>query len=166
MTRSGDEMIFELSSLLKTAAKKEEKYNFEKHDDKEKKECEDCEEENKKKSKKDKKKEKKSKKASKLMGVVNSLVRLASDLDNSGDIEASSLVDDALQVILKNIKKDASFMDEDDFEEDETLGVDMEIRNETIPSMRNNDEDSIKQLMETIRGMSPEEKDALKQLLS
>ena len=108
MSRAGNEMVAELSKLLnkydvsleKTAAKKEDEKDEKKEDKKEKKEEKD-EKEKKDKKKKDKKK----KKAEVMMDVVNSLVKLAEDLDADGAKEAADLVDDALQVIIKNMKE-------------------------------------------------------------
>lgn len=125
MSRSGNEMVSELSRLLnkhegglgKTAEKKDEK------EDKKDEKCEECgkdpckcaemkkEEKEKEKAKKEKEKEKadkkdkkKKKKAEVMMEVVNNLVKLAEDLDREGAKEAADLVDDALKVIIKNIK--------------------------------------------------------------
>jgi len=106
MTRMGDEMILALAASLETginksAAKKE----------KECKECEcdpcECEKEEEKEDKEDKKekKDKKDKKASAAY-IVSSLYKLANELDDMGADEASSLVDDALRVIVKNMKSE------------------------------------------------------------
>jgi len=105
MSRAGDEMILELATLLgtdtvKTAAKKDEKK--EKKEEKEKDEKEDKKE--KKEEKEDKKEDKEKKKASLMAGVLQDLVKLATELDELGAEEASSLVDDALRVIVDNIK--------------------------------------------------------------
>jgi len=121
MSRMGDDMISNLSKLLdvgldKTAAKKEKK------DEK----CEECgkdpcmckelkaKEKAKEKAEKEKakekadkakaKKDKKKKKAEVVAGVVNELVKLANELDSVGAVDASDLVDDALNVILKNLE--------------------------------------------------------------
>jgi len=107
MSKSGEEMIQGLASLLdknlaKTAAKK---------DDKKDKPCKcgkkDCGcgckgDAEKCKCKGDKKTEKKS---SVMVGVLRHLVKLASELDDIGADEASSLVDSALKVIVKNIER-------------------------------------------------------------
>lgn len=114
MSRYGDEMVAELANLLnkhgvgldKTAAKKEDKE--EKEDKKDKKEEKD--EKKDKKEKEDKKEDKKEKadkkkKAEFMSGVLSNLVKLAEELDAAGAGEAASLVDDALKVIVKNIKE-------------------------------------------------------------
>jgi len=109
MSRSGDEMMLELAALMgtleKTAAKKDDK-----KDDKADKEKEDKKEEKAEKEKKEKedKKDKKDKKAEVMMHVVNNLVKLAGELDEIGAEEASSLVDDALRIIVKNIEAEQS----------------------------------------------------------
>lgn len=111
MSRAGEEMILELAGLLgtdtvKTAAKKDDDKDDKKdkkEEKAEKKEKEDKEKKDKKdKEKKDK--EKKDKKASVMIGVLQSLVKLAGELDEMGAEEASSLVDDALKVIVDGIK--------------------------------------------------------------
>jgi hypothetical protein len=128
MSRAGEDMVRELAKLLgddltKTAAKKEKEEKDEKKEDKkeEKKEkCEKCDKEEceckkeKKEDKKDEKKEdkkekkdKKKKKAEVLVGVVNDLVKMANELDAAGASEAASLVDDALQVIMKGLEGSA-----------------------------------------------------------
>ena len=103
MSRSGDEMILQLASLLststvKTAAKKDEEKEDKKEDKKE-------EAKEKKDKKKDKKEEKEEKKASLIMGLVQDLVKLAGDLDDAGAEEASALVDDALRSIVDGLEK-------------------------------------------------------------
>jgi hypothetical protein len=107
MSRSGDEMMLELAGLLgtleKTAAKKDDK-DEEKDEEKKEKAEEKAEKDEEKKEKAEKKKDKKKKKADVMMHVVSSLVKLASELDELGAPEASSLVDDALRVIVKNIE--------------------------------------------------------------
>ena len=107
MSRSGDEMVLELASILnlmnKNASKKDEQ-----EDKKEEKEDEKKKDEEKKESedkKEDKEKEDKKKKSEALMGVVSSLVKLATELDESGATDASELVDEALRVIVHNIKQ-------------------------------------------------------------
>jgi len=114
MSRAGEEMILELATLLgtetvKTAAKKEDEEEKEgkKHEEKESKEFEKGEKEEEKEAKKEKKekKEKKDKKATLIMSVVQDLVKLAGELDEMGADEASSLVDDALRVIVDSIEK-------------------------------------------------------------
>lgn len=100
----GNEMILELAAALntgmeKTAAKKDEKC--------EKCECDPCEcDKKEKKDKKDKKEEKKDKKKDAVMDILNGLSKLAADLDEAGADEASSLVDDALRVIVNNLQKE------------------------------------------------------------
>jgi ABC-type Zn2+ transport system substrate-binding protein/surface adhesin len=106
MTRLGDEMILELAASLggmeKTAAKKDEKEEKEdKKDDKEKKD-----EKEEKEDKDDKKEDKKDKKKDAVMDVLNGLSKLAADLDEAGADEASSLVDDALRVIVNNLENE------------------------------------------------------------
>jgi hypothetical protein len=101
MSRSGDEMILELASLLntstvKTAAKKDE----EKEEKKEKKE-----KAKEKEGKKEKKEDKEEKKASLIMGLVQDLVKLAGELDEAGAEDASALVDDALRSIVDGLEK-------------------------------------------------------------
>ena len=121
MSRYGDEMVAELANLLnkhgvgldKTAAKKEDKED--KKEDKKDEKCEKCgkdpckckemkEKEDEKKEKKEKAKKKK--KAEFMSDVLNNLVKLAEELDAAGADEAASLVDDALKIIVKNIKED------------------------------------------------------------
>jgi hypothetical protein len=138
MSRTGNEMINELSKLLgsemvKTAAEKEDKKE-EKEKAKEEKEEAKAEEkaakeeekaekkEEKEKGKKDKK-DKKKKKAEVMMGVINDLVKLANELDASGADDASGLVDDAIKVIMENIEKSAHFEDGDPTPEE--LGVEL-----------------------------------------
>ena len=124
MSRSGDEMIHNLAKLLdvemtKTAAKKEDKKEEKeekKEDKKEEKKCEKCgkekceckeekKEDKKEEPKKEEKKDKKKKKAEVLFGVINELVKLANELDEAEAVEASNLIDGALQVIVKNLDK-------------------------------------------------------------
>jgi hypothetical protein len=109
MSRSGDEMVLELAKILnagmdKTAAKKDKKEEEKepkgkKPDDEEVDEEDTSDEEE---GKEDKPKKDK-KKAKAMLGVVNDLVKLANDLDSAGANEASSLVDEALQIILKEL---------------------------------------------------------------
>jgi len=127
-TRMGNEMILELAAKLggtadmnKTAAKKddddkdkdkdEDKKDDKKDDDKDEKgkgcpECEgkltfgkcfsdDCS-----------KSKKKDKKDAAVMDVLNGLSKLASDLDEMGADDASAAVDEALQVIVRNIQRE------------------------------------------------------------
>lgn len=130
MSVSGDEMMVKLASLLgpttdKTAAKKDDNEK----EDKEKDKSED---------KKDKKDEKcckcgkkdckcgckgdpdkckcdaKKKKAELVAGVMNDLVKLASELDDLGAEKASDLVDVALRQVV------AAFEDNDELGEDDT----------------------------------------------
>lgn len=98
MSKYGDEVMFELAKLLekqdgltKTAKKKEECDCGE---------CKSClaEEDKKPKAKK------KNKKA--FSDVLANLVKLAEQLDASGAKEAADLVDDALNILVSNIKKD------------------------------------------------------------
>jgi hypothetical protein len=116
----GDEMILELAASLnagmeKTAAKKDD----DKEDKKEKKEekCKcgkkDCDcgckgDADKCKCKKEEKKDKDDKKEKKdaMMDVLTGLSKLAADLDEVGAEEASSLVDDALKVIVHNLENE------------------------------------------------------------
>lgn len=98
MSKSGDEVMFELAKLLnkedglnKTAEKKEKC---------ECGECEECLGEKKEKKPKAKKKKKA------FADVLANLVKLAEQLDVSGAKEAASLVDDALKILVSNIKKD------------------------------------------------------------
>ena len=119
MTRLGDEMILELAASLgglnKTAAKKDEDKDEDKKDDKKcatcgKKDCPcGCDGDSDKckcdkKDKDDKKKDDKKKDA--VMYVLDGLAKLASELDEAGAEDASSLVDDALKVIVNNLKKE------------------------------------------------------------
>jgi len=111
MTRSGDEMILELAASLgfnKTAAKKDE-------EDKECKKCKcdpcECDKKDKKCKKCkcdpcecDKKEDKKKDKKEATMRVLHGLKKLAEELDEIGADEASHLVDDALKVIVDNLK--------------------------------------------------------------
>jgi hypothetical protein len=103
MSRNSDEIVMELAAALggmeKLAAKKEEKEEPKK-DKKEEKE----EKKEDKKDKKEEKDEKDKKKAKALMEIVNGLAKLASELDEMGAEDASSLVDDALKVIVYNIE--------------------------------------------------------------
>jgi hypothetical protein len=117
MSRMGDEMILELAASLsagmeKTAAKKDDDKEDKKDDKKEDKKCEKCKcdpcECDKKKEKEDKKEDKKDKKKDAVMDILNGLSKLAADLDEAGAEEASSLVDDALKIIVHNLKKDDS----------------------------------------------------------
>lgn len=124
----GNDMIRELlrlngtDTVVKTASEKEDKKEEKKEDKKEEKCCEKCgkekceckedkkedKKEEKKEDKKEDKKDKKSKKkkAEVMLGVINELVKLANDSDASGADEAASLVDDALQIIMKNVEKE------------------------------------------------------------
>jgi len=101
MSRNGDEMMLELATLLgamqKTAGKKD--------DDKDEEKKEESKKDEEKKDDEKKKDGKKDKKADVMMNVVSSLVKLAGELDELGAEEASSLVDDALRVIVKNIEQ-------------------------------------------------------------
>jgi len=128
MSRYGDEMVAELANLLnkhsvgldKTASEKEKEEKCKKCEKepckceelKEKEEAKEAKEEaaeeaKEEKAKKDKaKKDKKKKKAEFMSSVLSNLVKLAEELDAAGADEAASLVDDALKVIVKNIKED------------------------------------------------------------
>ena len=133
MSRMADEMIFELAASLntgmdKTAAKKDD-------DDKDDKKggCPECggklvfgkcfadpdkcsksskkDDKDDKDDKKDKKKDDKKDKAEKkkkeaVMYVLNGLSKLAEDLDGIGADDASSLVDDALRIIVHNLESE------------------------------------------------------------
>lgn len=127
MTRAGDEMILELAGLLKTAAKDEEK----KPEDKKEKAKEKA------KDKDDKKKCKKcdkedcacgpDKKAN-MTAMLQDLVKMANTLDEAGAEEAAGLVDDVIQVILKNVKAETACggdMDEA-MDDDEMMAFDEE----------------------------------------
>lgn len=116
MSRSGDEMMLALAGLLNkqdakvvTAAKKDDDKDDKKEekDDKkdDKEDDKDEKKEEDKKDKKDDKEDKKDKKASVLMGVLNQLTKLASELDDAGADEASAVVDAALRTIVKDLKK-------------------------------------------------------------
>jgi len=90
MSRSGEEMVRELSKLLgteivKTAANKEEVIE--------------------KKEEVVENKEDKVKKSEVMLGVINDLVKLANELDSAGADDASNLVDEALQVIMNNLEE-------------------------------------------------------------
>jgi len=112
MSKNSDEIVMELAAALgrmeKTAAKKEEKE--EKDEKKEKKEEKEVKKDEDKKEKEDKKDEKKDKedkkKAKAVMSIVHGLAKLAGELDELGADEASSLVDDALKVIVYNVDKE------------------------------------------------------------
>lgn len=128
MERTTDEMAATLSKLLgtmeKTAAKHDKAEDHGKdHEEKAEDKAEDKKEDKTKDHKQDKAKDHK-KKASVLANVVNTLVKLADDLDSSGDMEASDLVDSALSIIMENIdgsvSKKAMFHDlEEDGDPDE-----------------------------------------------
>ena len=100
MSRSGDEMMLELFNLLNkqglvsTAAKKDDEEDKDEPKDDEKDEKED-------------KKDKDKKKKAVVMGVLNELTKLASELDEAGAEEASSVVDEALRVIVRDLQTDA-----------------------------------------------------------
>lgn len=90
-----DELFIELSKILnkdqpmnKTAAKKKEKEDEMEEDKKEEKP----------------KKHKKNKKA--FSDVLANLVKLAEELENTGAKEAAELVDNALEILVANLKKD------------------------------------------------------------
>lgn len=131
-TRMGNEMILELAGILgadslnKTAAKKDDgncdgcgkPSQFCKKDDcgkddkedKKDKDDKDDKDEDKKEDKKDDKKEDKKDddKKEAVMDVLNGLSKLASDLDEMGADDASSAVDDALKIIVQNLKDEQS----------------------------------------------------------
>jgi len=135
MSKSGDEMIMELAASLggmnKTAAKKDDDKKDEKKKE-DKKECEKCDgkckcDEDKKDDKKDKKDKKDDKKEA-VMGVLHGLSKLAAELDEVGADDASSLVDEALRVIVQNLddekkKVTARLWSEDEPDEDENDSV-------------------------------------------
>lgn len=113
MSRMGEEMILALAASLngdlnKTAAKKKED-GEDKEDKKDMKEDKKDEKEEKDEEKEEKKekKDKKDKKASTLY-IIDGLYKLATELDDMGEEEASSLVDDALRVIVQNIRDQES----------------------------------------------------------
>jgi uncharacterized protein YwgA len=96
MSKYGDEVMFELAKLLeqqdaltKTAAKKEKVEAVEDEEEKE-----------------EKKKPKKKKHKKAFADVLNNLVKLAAELDAAGAKEAADLVDDALNILVSNAKKD------------------------------------------------------------
>jgi hypothetical protein len=140
MSRAGDEMILELAAIMKTAAKKKEDMPEDKPKDKKK---EDMPED----KPKDKKKEDdKKKKACVMANILNDLVKIANVLDESGATEASDLVDEALQIVLKQANEmpeymppqDASF-DEEEFdvdEEEEVPEEEMEVPGEIEEGLR------------------------------
>jgi len=111
MSRSGDEMMLELHNLLSkqglmvTAAKEDD----EKDDDKDDKKLppfmkkKDDKEDKKDKKKEDKKDDKKKKKAV-VLGVLQELTKLATELDEAGADDASSAVDEALRVIVRDLQ--------------------------------------------------------------
>lgn len=120
MERTTDEMAATLSKLLdtmeKTASKHEDKVkDHDKAEDHGKDHEEKAEDDAK--DKEDKTKD--HKKASVVANVVNTLVKLADDLDVAGDSEASDLVDNALSIIMQNIdggsKKKAMMFDDEEF---------------------------------------------------
>jgi len=107
MSRSGDEMVLQLASLLGTdtvkTASKEEK-GEEKEDKKEEKK-EDKEEEKKEEKEEEKEEDKKKeKKADVMTGVLQDLVKLATELDEIGAEDAAGLVDDAIKTIVDGIE--------------------------------------------------------------
>lgn len=79
----GDDMIIELANILdpvvKTAAKEEVEVKQADNSEEQKKEA--------------------------TMNIVNGLAKLASELDELGDTDASSVVDEALNIIIKNIQE-------------------------------------------------------------
>lgn len=122
MSRMGDELILELAASLGGLNKTAGKDKDDKEDKKDKKDdkcpgcgkpsqfCtkKDCGKEDKKdkkdsKDKKDKKDKKDAKKEA-VMSVISGLSKLAGELDDLGAEEASSLVDDALKVIVQNLE--------------------------------------------------------------
>lgn len=126
MSRMGDELIMELAAQLggfnKCAAKKDDDDKDEKKKDekKEDKKCAECGKKDcgcgcdgdtdkckcKAKDKDDKKDKKDDKKKDAVLSVLNGLSKLAGELDEIGAEEASSLVDDALKVIVNNLEED------------------------------------------------------------
>ena len=125
MSKMGDEMILALAASLnagmeKTAAKKDDDKEEKKDDreDKKDKKCAKCGKKDCgcgcggdadkckcKKGDKDDKKDDKDKKDA-VMNVLNGLSKLAAELDEVGADEASSLVDEALKVIVHNLEKE------------------------------------------------------------
>ena len=113
MSKMGDELILELAASLgglnKTAAKDDDDKKDDKKDEKEDKkdEKEDKKDDDDKKDDKkdDDKDDKDDKKKEAVMYVLNGLSKLAGELEDLGAEEASNLVDDALQVIVNNVKK-------------------------------------------------------------
>ena len=113
----GDEFILNLAASLKgfdkTAAKdddKDDKNDKKDKEDKKKKDEEDKkkkdEEDKKKKDEDKKKKDKKDDKKASVMEVINGLSKLAGVLDEMGADDASDAVDDALRIIVKNLRKE------------------------------------------------------------
>lgn len=105
------ELATALGGLEKFATKKEDKEDKkvkeEDEEDKEDEEDEEEEDKNKDEEKEDKEEdEKEEKKAKAIMEIVHGLSKLANDLDEVGANEASSLVDDALKVIVYNIEQE------------------------------------------------------------
>lgn len=111
MSRSGDEMMLELHNLLNkqglvsTAAKKDDDKE-DKKDDKDEKDLPPFmkKKEDDKDEKKDKKDDDKKKKKAVVLGVLHELTKLASELDEAGADDASSAVDEALRVIVRDIQ--------------------------------------------------------------
>lgn len=178
MERTTDEMAATLSKLLgtmeKTASKHEdEAKDHDKAEDHGKDHEEKAEDDTKDKESKTKDhKAKGHKKASVVANVVNTLVKLADDLDAAGDSEASDLVDNALSIIMQNIdgnvEKSAGMIDVD-------LGEYAPEMSKQISEMHRYDETSEEELehlnqMEELlhsklEGMSPEERKAFKRWL-
>lgn len=173
MERTTDEMAATLSKLLgimeKTASKHEdEAKDHDKAEDHGKDHEEKAEDDAK--DKDDKAKD--HKKASVVANVVNTLVKLADDLDAAGDSEASDLVDNALSIIMQNIdgnvEKSAGMMDVD-------LGEYAPEMSKQISEMHRYDEDleedlehlnQMEELLHSkLKGMSPEERKAFKRWL-
>lgn len=103
MSKPDNEFILNLAAKLqgleKTAAKKQKD---EDGDEKEKdKDDEDEEKEDKK-----KKPKKPKKKESNINNILNGLIKIAEELDEMGAEDGSSAVDDALKVIVNNLKNE------------------------------------------------------------
>ena len=135
MKRAGDEMALTLQSLLtkmdggldKTAAKKKDDEDKKEDKKDEAKKNEDKKDEDKA-EKKDEKKgdKKKDKKAAVMASVVQTLVKLADDLDVAGADNASTLVDEALRVIVQKMDEDAQKKKIAQFDDDEDVTEFME----------------------------------------
>lgn len=132
MSRSGDEMMLDLYNLLNkqgltsTAAKEDDKGEEDKKSKDEKPEENGKKDDDKKCPKHGKEGcppdcpgAKKNDKKAVVMGVINELTKLASDLDNAGADEASAAVDDALRLIVKDLTSKKKVMAEPELFEEE-----------------------------------------------